>query len=76
MAKYIHSPIRLHGVVLNWLGTGTTLPYHTLSHDSDCSLLLLWNGLHTFMRHLYMTIGSILSIVYNFITGLCLKQLR
>jgi hypothetical protein len=24
---YIHSPIRLHGVVLNSLSTGTTLPY-------------------------------------------------
>jgi hypothetical protein len=23
---YVHSPIRLHGVVLNYLGTGTTLP--------------------------------------------------
>jgi hypothetical protein len=25
MNLYIHSPIRLHGVVLNWLSTGTTL---------------------------------------------------
>jgi hypothetical protein len=24
---YIHSPTRLHGVVLNELSTGTTLPY-------------------------------------------------
>jgi hypothetical protein len=24
---YMHSPIRLHGVVLNKLNTGTTLPY-------------------------------------------------
>jgi hypothetical protein len=24
---YIHSPIRLHGVVLNYLSTGTTSPY-------------------------------------------------
>jgi hypothetical protein len=24
---YINSPIRLHGVVLNWLSTGTTLPF-------------------------------------------------
>jgi hypothetical protein len=24
---YIHSPRRLHGVVLNWLSTGTTLPF-------------------------------------------------
>jgi hypothetical protein len=26
MDLYIHSPIRLHGVVLNYLSTGTTLP--------------------------------------------------
>jgi hypothetical protein len=25
VALYIHSPIRLHGVVLNYLSTGTTL---------------------------------------------------
>jgi hypothetical protein len=25
---YIHSPIRLLGVVLNWLSTGTTLPFY------------------------------------------------
>jgi hypothetical protein len=24
---YIHSPIRPHGVVLNYLSTGTTLPF-------------------------------------------------
>jgi hypothetical protein len=24
---YIHSPLRLHGVVLNYLSTGTTLPF-------------------------------------------------
>jgi hypothetical protein len=26
MNLYIHSPIRLYDVVLNWLSTGTTLP--------------------------------------------------
>jgi hypothetical protein len=25
---YIHVPIRLHGIVLNWLRTGTTLPFN------------------------------------------------
>jgi hypothetical protein len=36
---YIHSPIRFHGVVLNWLSTGITLPFfftftnHLLSFD-------------------------------------------
>jgi hypothetical protein len=27
MDLYIHSPKRLHGVVLNWLSTGTTILY-------------------------------------------------
>jgi hypothetical protein len=25
---YIHSPIRFHGLVLNWLITGTPLPFY------------------------------------------------
>jgi hypothetical protein len=37
---YIHSPIRLHGIVLHELGTGTTLPYLTVdlfpSYNVDC----------------------------------------
>jgi hypothetical protein len=33
---YIHSPIRLHGVVLNSLSTGTTLPY--LEHTAYMKL--------------------------------------
>jgi hypothetical protein len=32
MDLHIHSPIRFHGVVLNWLSTGTTLP---LCYDKD-----------------------------------------
>jgi hypothetical protein len=32
MDLYIHSPIRLHGVMLNYLSTGTTLPYLYLTH--------------------------------------------
>jgi hypothetical protein len=27
MGIYIHSPICLHGVMLNWLSTGTALPF-------------------------------------------------
>jgi hypothetical protein len=34
---YIHSPIRLHGVVLNYLSRGTILPFTPLS------ILLRWN---------------------------------
>jgi hypothetical protein len=32
MDLYIHFPLRLHGVALNWLSTGTTLPYLTLPY--------------------------------------------
>jgi hypothetical protein len=35
MDLYIHSPIRLHGVVLNYLSTGTTLPFTVVKY-------LLW----------------------------------
>jgi hypothetical protein len=31
---YIHSPIRIHGVALNQLSTGTTLPYLTSSRQA------------------------------------------
>jgi hypothetical protein len=41
MDLYIHSPIRLHGVVFNQLSTGTTLPF----------MLLYIFILHTFMLH-------------------------
>jgi hypothetical protein len=27
MELHLHSPIRLHGVVLHWLSTGTTIPF-------------------------------------------------
>jgi hypothetical protein len=40
---YIHSPIRLHGIVLNWLSAGTTLPFFTFTLFSNtlslCSFL-------------------------------------
>jgi hypothetical protein len=28
VGQYIHSPIRVHGVLLNQLSTGTTLPFY------------------------------------------------
>jgi hypothetical protein len=37
---YIHSPIRLHDVVLNSLGTGTVLPFFT---GADTSLPVTLN---------------------------------
>jgi hypothetical protein len=41
---YLHSPICLHGVVLNSLSTGTTLPVTDLvagdSHPADQQILL------------------------------------
>jgi hypothetical protein len=33
---YIHSPIRLHGVVLNSLSTGTTLPFFLTFYPCEC----------------------------------------
>jgi hypothetical protein len=37
---YIHCPIRLHGILLNWLSTGTTLSYHVLvAKNSDVMFL-------------------------------------
>jgi hypothetical protein len=36
---YIHSPIRLQGIVLNYLSTGTTLPYHVQSIDDILCLV-------------------------------------
>jgi hypothetical protein len=31
----MHSPIRLHGVVLNWLSTGTALLYETIASNEQ-----------------------------------------
>jgi hypothetical protein len=34
MVQHIHSPMRLHGMVLNWLSTGTTLTFaFTFQYD-------------------------------------------
>jgi hypothetical protein len=33
---YLHSPRCLHGIVLNWLSTGTTLPYLYTSRTVQC----------------------------------------
>jgi hypothetical protein len=47
---YIHSPIRLHGVVFNYLSTETTLPFtlacymHRLSHPLWLALVLFDKG--------------------------------
>jgi hypothetical protein len=38
---YIHCPIRLHGVVLHYLSTGTTL--HFFRYVSTVTLLLDWS---------------------------------
>jgi hypothetical protein len=39
MHLYIHSPIRLHEVVLNYLSTGTTLPFY-VNHSVKGGFLL------------------------------------
>jgi hypothetical protein len=35
VGPYMHFRIRLHGVVLNWLGTGTTLHFTRMYATSD-----------------------------------------
>jgi hypothetical protein len=40
MDLYIHSPIRLHGVVLNLLGAGTTLLLQFYNFKIDCRMEL------------------------------------
>jgi hypothetical protein len=41
---YTSAPIRLHGVVLNWLSTGTTLPLpYTLTIEFNMFGAVLWN---------------------------------
>jgi hypothetical protein len=50
---YIHSPIRLHGVLLNWLSTGTTLScisfwWRPLLHVIDL-VICIDNGLYGLM---------------------------
>jgi hypothetical protein len=47
MDIYIHSPIRLHVVVLNYLSTGTTLP---LKDEEENIILILWIGFSWFIR--------------------------
>jgi hypothetical protein len=46
MDLYIHSPIRLHGVVLNYLSTGTTLPFYT---RYDVSMIIEWMNFFSFL---------------------------
>jgi hypothetical protein len=36
--SYLHGPIRIHGVVLNYLSTGTTLPLHFTIKQCLCAL--------------------------------------
>jgi hypothetical protein len=44
MDLYISSPIGLHGVVLNWLSTGTTLPLIRLNKIKIFYIGLLSRG--------------------------------
>jgi hypothetical protein len=60
---YLHCPIRQHGVVLNLLSTGTTLPYlsfreaysvwcNSINENEDAQTVPLCSSLH-----LYDTVG-------------------
>jgi hypothetical protein len=51
---YTSTPIRLHRVVLNWLSTGTTLPYtHKKVNIFSCSYVSVIFVQHTFVAGLY-----------------------
>jgi hypothetical protein len=48
---YIHSPIRLHGVVLNYLSTGATLPFtYLFQWYTELRLLIYWKNPEQFDR--------------------------
>jgi hypothetical protein len=38
MDLYVQSPIRLHGVVFNYLSRGTALPLLLKGHEVNCTL--------------------------------------
>jgi hypothetical protein len=81
---YIHSPIRLHGIVLNKLSTGTTLPFtfYTNSapslqktHCVSFKLLMLFREIIAFIQKIILSHKFTVLIeyrVYNVINvGTC-----
>jgi hypothetical protein len=63
---YIHSRIRLHGIVLNSLSTGTTLPLHCFLVGSGCFFLLLCSSpFAASKRELGLLGEEILSFVFR-----------
>jgi hypothetical protein len=54
---YLHSPIRLHGVVLNELSTGPTLPYIGISLGIIALTHVIWTALHCTSRKLAATLN-------------------
>jgi hypothetical protein len=48
---YIHSPIRFHGVVLNWLSTGTTFNFAVHGFISQKTELFLTTAVRTHILH-------------------------
>jgi hypothetical protein len=62
---YIHSPIRLHAVVLNYLSTGTALPFILSSHL--CHIYILFNILQASFhrKNIYVTYGKLDLVVFT-----------
>jgi hypothetical protein len=70
---YIHSPIRLHGVELNWLSIGTNLVYFTSSSVdkvqvkfvgliSVCSVTMTQQ---TFIKFIFVPVRPVLLLLKN-----------
>jgi hypothetical protein len=74
---YIHSPIRLHGAVLNTLGTGKTLPFLLLIYFSIMVIIGLMVtrmtvAIFLLLRSLYFEGGATVdSISQNFVRSPC-----
>jgi hypothetical protein len=67
MNLYIHSPIRLHGVVLNYLSAGTTLPVTGMPFTTSKPTYLARNSLSSW--------SVVNNLVYSFFSFLVWMRL-
>jgi hypothetical protein len=71
---YINSPIRLHGEMLNYLSTGTTLPLPYTNKHTSCERSFF--PLHIGMKHLLTSAErKVIVLVRNCTDGTCIKYL-
>jgi hypothetical protein len=77
---HIHSPIRLRGVVLYWLSTGTTSPFYLIvfrkiPHNAPYVCVPVYSHFLVFVREIRST-GPYLNKEYYFLVFLRLLALR